>query len=521
MAERLIGIDAGGTMTKVAVFDAAGNELGCEHRPNGMLFPAPGRTERDPEAMWDATCEALRVVLERTGTRPGDVAAVTPSGFGAGVFVVDAAGATVRPGLVSTDSRAAEVIAGWVAHGVSGAAERIITAALWPGQTLAILGWFSQHEPDTLRRTAHVLACKDFLRLRLSGDVSTDPTDAGCAGLIDVAAGRYAEDALALLGLSAWRQKLPPIGPSTGIAGRVTAAAARRTGLAEGTPVARGVYDVVGCSLASGLAARDQLGIVAGTFSINSTLHHRPARDPLPTLQSAYPLGEQVIATIATPTSASNLEWIVKTLLGAEAERQKSVGGSIYDYCSRLVAESYDRPAGPLFFPYLYGGPEGAPAGLVGTRAGDGLGDVLRAVYEGIAFAHRADVETLLRGPDSARPERIVLSGGPARSDVFSQLFADALGMEVAIANGSEFGAKGGAMCGAVAAGLAADMSEAAAKMVRVVRRYAPDPVRGAALDASYRRYRAVGASLAQAWSNPAAPPPGTSAARAPERLSA
>ncbi|PJN92988.1 hypothetical protein CNY89_24765, partial [Amaricoccus sp. HAR-UPW-R2A-40] len=87
------------------------------------------------------------------------------------------------------------------------------------------------------------------------------------------------------------------------------------TGLVAGTPVARGVYDVVGCSLASGLRETDQLGVVAGTFSINSTLHAAPCLDPRPTLQCPYPVGGLYLATIATPTSASNLEWLCKTML--------------------------------------------------------------------------------------------------------------------------------------------------------------------------------------------------------------
>lgn len=499
MADRLIGIDAGGTMTKVAVFDPEGRELGCETHPNKMLFPAPGRTERDPDAMWDATCRAIAKVLEVTGTKPEDVAAVTPSGFGSGIFLVGKDGAVVRPGFVSTDSRSAETVAGWAGDGRKSAIEPLVQAEIWPGQTLAILGWLDRHEPETFERTHAVLACKDFLRLRLTGSISTDPTDAGCFGLMDTRSGEYSDEALSLAGLSHWRDRLPEIKPSTSVSGTVSEEAARLTGLKAGTPVGQGVYDVVGCSLASGLRSADELGIVAGTFSINSTLHRQPTIDPLPTLQSPYPIGGYSIATTATPRSASNLEWFVKTLLPAEIEAQKATGRSIYDYCSALVEENIEGPSDLVFLPYLFDGPGGAPAGLMGAKVHHELGDIVRAVYEGIVFAHRMDIERLLTGADAAEPSMIRLAGGPARSDVWSQMFADALGLPVEIARGSEFGAKGAAMCGAVAVGLYADMPSAIEAMVAVERRFEPRPERTEVLEAAYRKFTRMSDAIAAA----------------------
>ena len=504
MKERLIGIDAGGTMTKVAVFDRQGRELGCENRPNKMLFPGPGRTERDPDAMWQATCEAIRLVLERIGTRPEDVAVVTPSGFGAGIFLVDAAGAVVRPGFVSTDSRSLSVIEDWRAKGLKAKVEPLIQAEIWPGQTLAILGWLDRFEPETLARTHRILGCKDFLRLRLTGLMATDATDAGCAGLIDTRTVTYSTEALDCLGLSGVVSKLPEIRPSASIVGHVTQEAARMTGLKAGTPVANGVYDVVACSIASGLAKPDQLGIVAGTFSINSTLHRRPTVDPLPTLQSPYPLDDLFIATIATPRSASNLEWVVKTLLPAEADRLRAKGCSIYDHLASLVADRLERDGRMMFFPFLFGGPNGASGSLIGAEAGHDLGDVARAVFEGIVFAHRSDVEQLLDGREAATPGSIRLAGGPARNHVWSQMFSDALNLPLEITSGSEFGAKGTAMCGAVAAGLFPDLPAAIDAMVQVDRRFEPRPDHSARLDAGYRRYCNASVRLAEIFADPA-----------------
>lgn len=491
-----LGVDAGGTMTKVALIDTSGRERAVELAPNHMLLPHPGWTERDADAMWRAACDSIRALLSRNGVSPGQILAVAPTGYGGGGYFVDADGNPTRNGIVSTDTRIAPLIAEWNRTGVGPQIRAAISQQNWGGQTLGLMAWIDRNEPGVAARTRHVLGCKDFLRLRLCGDISTDPTDAGCAGLLDLATGTYSHEALRLAGIAHWADKLPPLGPSTEVVGRVSAVAAGQTGLAEGTPVVRGVYDVVGCALATGVSAPDQLAAVAGTFAIHSTLHAAPCLDPLPTIQTPYPVDGLYIATMATPTSAGNLEWLRRTMLAreiAEAERQ---GRSLYDLASEMIAATLDRPNDILFAPFIFGGPEGAPAGLVGLRADSGMADILRAVYEGVVFSHRTDMDYLLGGRQSARVRVVRLAGGAAKSPLWSQMFADGLAMPVELAEGNELGIKGAALCSAVALGQEPDMATAIARMVRVSARRQTDARRRDMLQHKYARYQRFAAAL-------------------------
>lgn len=500
MRERLIGIDAGGTMTKAALFDLDGRELACERRPNQMLFPAPGHTERDPERMWRAACESVASVLEATGTSPDDVVAVSCSGYGSGIYLTDRNGDPVRPGVVSTDSRAAGLVAEWEANGRAGVIARRIQQRIWPGQAIALMAWFSAHEPETVARTERVLFCKDFLRGRLCGDFSTDPTDAGIAGAIDVESGTYAREVFRDLGIPDWLDRMPEIGPSAEVVGRVTAAAALQTGLKEGTPVVRGVVDVAAAALASGVVGPNRLSMIAGTFSINSTVHAAPRLSVMPFLQMPYPVGNQVLATEGAATSASNFEWFCREVLDGEASRAAMAGLSVYDVCNDYVRDALDRDNDIVFFPYLFGGPGGAPAGLLGLKRSDGLGDVLRGIFEGIAYAHRVDIERLLSGYDAAKPEAIRLAGGASRSEIWAQMFADVLGLPIEITDGTELGARGVAIASAVAIGAHPDFETAIGKMVRVRRRCEPSPARHTAHAKKFARFQALSKALARDW---------------------
>lgn len=501
MADCVVGIDAGGTMTKAALFDLSGRELACARRKNVMSFPYSGWTERDPDRMWHAAAEAVRDVLAQSGRSAGDVAAVSVAGYGSGLYLLDPQGNPLRPGIVSTDSRAAALVAEWRAAGLTALVEPMIQQRVWPGQSLALLGWLARHEPEILSRTYRISFCKDFLRGRLCGDLSTDPTDAGIAGLIDVTTGAYATDALRLLGLQELSTKLPPIGPSDEVVGHVTAAAAAQTGLQQGTPVVRGAVDVTAAAMSSGITRPDQMSVVAGTFSINSTLHANPRQSVQPFLQSPYPLGGY-LATEGAATSASNLEWLVKTVLAHGGALPVDQADSLYDLVNSAVKRRSGQSGNAFFFPFLFGGPVGAPAGLVGITADHGFDEIMATVFEGIVFAHKVDIERLLSGSDAASPDLVRLAGGASRSTVWSDMFADILGLPVEVPEGSELGALGVAICAAAGVGAHPDLGTAIQAMARVARRHNPDPARAAAHRAKYPAYVALTRTLAQAWTS-------------------
>lgn len=492
MAAYFVGLDAGSTMTKAVLFDRSGRELDSERRRNPIQFTTQRGTERDAARMWRDAADAVRCLLERVQLGAGDIEAVAVSGYGAGLYLVDEAGRPVRPGIMSTDSRAVDHIAQWVREGLDHSASLQIQQRLWAGQPPALMGWLQNHESHLLNGGAHrLLFCKDFLRAQLCGDLSSDPSDMGVGGLIDVATGQPPQAFYDQLGLSAWRRLLPPVGPSAAVVGGVSAEAAQLTGLSSGTPVVRGLVDVMAAALASGVEEPSQLSVVAGTFSINSSLHAKPRLDRLPLLQMAYPIGDQYLATEGSPTSASNFEWYCKAVLGPVISAAAEMGGrSIYELCGQSVERVMHRPSDVLFLPFLFGGPGGAPAGFIGMKAEHEGADLLRAIFEGIAFAHRLDIDALRAGRDAAPLRSIRLTGGAARNVLWAQMFADVLGLPVELTDGGELGARGAVMAASIAVGRHADWRAAQSAMVRVVRRLEPHPDRQADYERQYLRFR-------------------------------
>jgi L-xylulokinase len=242
--QTLLGLDIGSTRVKAVLFDRWGRVLAAVARRVPVRRPRPGWVERDAGATWRAAAAVVRAAAAGHA-----VTAVGVTGCGNGAVFVDAVLRPLRAGVLSSDRRAEEFVR-------RGPAARQVAYA---GQTSSLLRWLRTAEPALARRLAHALPWKDFVRACLTGEVATDPTDAGAAGWLVAGTRRLAADDPAI----------PPLRESLAQAGEITAAAARRTGLRAGTPVFTGCIDCEAAAIGSGVARSGELSLVAGTWSVN------------------------------------------------------------------------------------------------------------------------------------------------------------------------------------------------------------------------------------------------------------
>ncbi len=490
MARYLVGVDNGGTMSKAAVFNEDGRELAAASRKVAILEPQPGWSERDMDAMWRGTAEAIREALGQAGVDPADVACVACTGHGNGLYLIDADGNPVRNGINSMDGRAAGIIAQWKADGVDARALPKTAQCIWPAQPNALLAWLRDHEPKAIARASALLMAKDFIRFKLTGEVKMELTDMSGTSLMNVVAEQYDDEVLELFGISDMKRLLPPLVKSAELCGTVTSAAAAATGLKAGTPVAGGMFDIDACGLASGCVDERQFVMVAGTWGNNQYIARQPLVDKGLFMTSCYSMPGWYLMLEGSPTGAGNLEWFVSEFLGDKKELLKQAGqGSVYAWADAAVSAMTPRENDPLFLPFLYGANVGYPAKacFLGLEHRHTRDDVMRAVYEGCIFSHNYHLQRLYAF--RAKPEVIRLTGGAARSAVWVQMFADIFQVPVEVPDGSELGALGAAVAAAVACGLYPSYEAAVAHMTRVARRHEPDPARRTVYAARYAKY--------------------------------
>ena len=202
----------------------------------------------------------------------------------------------------------------------------------------------------------------------------------------------------------------------------------------------------------------------------------------------------------SSPTSAGNMEWFIRNLMGYEKEEAKENGGSVYDVTNAWVESIEPQENNIIFLPFLNGSNEDALAKgtFVGLTAYHNKKHMLRAVYEGIVFSHLTHVKKLLRNREV--PKSIRLSGGAANSDVWVQIFADALQIPIDVIEDKELGAQGAAIAAGIAAGVYADYEEGIRRTVKITKTVQPRPEYGPVYEKKYQTYRRVIEGLSSVW---------------------
>ncbi len=477
----LLGTDCGSTMTKAALFDLEGREIACAGRPLHVYTDHPGWREIDPEQVWQATAEAIREVVAKSGVNPADILALAPSGAGNGGYYLDEDGKPVRRAIQSSDSRTTELVKELRAAGVNEKVLALNGTAIGTNRTTVLALWIKRNEPENYARIRHVVWNKDYVKYRLTGQWVTDTTDAFSPGFVDLVSEQYSKPLFDAVDIGELYGTLPPFFDSWDIVGEVTPQAAAQTGLAAGTPVAAGMHDVFACTFGSGGITPGELIIVAGTWNINLLIVPRDM--PLPpdrTMTILWRNAEPQVGFLGSSgaTSAANLDWFIERCCGHELEEARAKGCSVYDLINAAVENLPPEGLDLIYHPFLnlHGAalPDEAKAGFYGLSGWHTKAHMLRALYEGVAFSH---LQCIRQFPPTGYKIRAGhLTGGAAKSSVWSQMFADVLDMRIDVIEAQEVGSLGAALCAGIGAGVYKDPTDAVKKAVRIARTHTPNP---------------------------------------------
>jgi L-xylulokinase len=342
--------------------------------------------------------------------------------------------------------------------------------------------------------------CKDYTTYCLTGEIVSDYTDMSGTSLLDVRNRRYSRELLEIYGLGELWDAMPKLAESFEVVGKVTPEAAEATGLAPGTPVVGGIFDVDASALGSGVFQPGQVCIIAGTWSINEIVTAEPLVDPSLFMTSCYTVPGLWLTIEASATSATNLEWFVNQFCGEERVEAGKRGISVYDMCNEMVASLPPGGTDIIFHPFLYGSnvQATARAGFYGIAGWHAKAHVVRALYEGVVYCHLAHVDKLRAG--GAQMDVVRLTGGGARSKVWTQIFADSLQLPMEVPQGVELGARGAAICAGIGAGVYRDHAEAVDKAVRLERRQEPDAEATPLYLARYAEYQRLLGAMEDPW---------------------
>lgn len=481
-----IGHDLGTGGDKAVLVDVAtGRALASHVATYGLDQPSPGRAEQDPADWWRAVCEGTRAVA--AGVDPGRIKGLAFAGQMLALVPMDRRGKPTRPAISWLDHRA-EAQAQRLTRRLGG---RRVVQALAGGQPtgkdlVPKIAWLAEQEPRVHAATAAYGDATSYLVARATGRLAMDPTAAGATGILHVSRRVWSRTLAKLVGFPL--ERMPPLVPSTTVAGSLTAQAAQELGLPAGLPVAMGMADIPAAAVGSGATAPGEGHVYLGTSSWIGVTLARPK--------------SVARAGIASVPSAAR----TGCLLIAESE----TAGACRDWFAEQVAPLDDALAGGappgsdglLFAPWLFGERSPIPdSGLRGAFVGLSMkhtrAHLARAVLEGVALNLKWILDVIDR--TGVRRPGLRAIGGGTQSDLWLQILADVTGETIVpLAEPRLAGAVGAALIAAVAVGALPDVA-AIHSRVRTRDPVRPDAAAMRRYDGHYRALQALAPALSRA----------------------
>lgn len=486
---RLIGIDLGTSSVKVVVIDENGRLLGVGTREYPIHTPQPSFAEQEPEDWWRASTAALREAITLSGSAPDAIRGIGLCGQMHGPALVDSGGAPVGPAIIWPDQRS--VIEVQEIFDLVGAETlaRVAGTAPATGFLAPTLRWLRKHDPGRLDRAAACLLPKDYVRLRLTGEIATEASDASATAMFDIRRRTWSEDIVRALDIPA--RLLPRVLDSAEVAGMLTREAAEMLGLLPGVPVVAGSADQAAHAVGSGLLDPGIGSVAVGTGGQLISVLTAPQADPglrLHTFCHAHPERWYVLGAMLA--AGLSLRWLRNTL-GMAGDPDA------YEKLAALAAQAPPASGGLLFLPYLVG--ERSPlmdplarGCFVGLTLRHELGHMVRAIMEGVAFAMRQILDIILAF--ELPVERLLAVGNGMGSPVWRQIMADVLARPLHLAAEGERPGVGAALIAGIGAGVYRDYDEVRAVVGRggLPAVTTPDPERARQYDDHYARFLQV-----------------------------
>jgi len=431
-----IGIDLGTSGIKCVLLEDASRVIGDAAHPIAVSIPHVGWSEQDPDQWVSVVYACLDKLAADHRDKMTAVAAIGLSGQMLAALVLDRDMRPLRPAILWNDQRATAECAELL-NRVPDIGQRA-NGTPDPGITAPKLMWLARHEPDVMAKARMLMLTKDYVRLALTGEVASEPTDAGGTGLLDCASGQWDGQLCAAAGWD--RAHLPPLLPSWAAAGALRAALAHRWSMRPGIPVAAGVGDNMGATLGAGAATPGDAVLTIGTSGVSCIVDAEFHPGPeAAILTSAHGAPHCFLSMGVVMSATAALDWTAR-ITGTEI-------ADLADLAARFATEGRLDDA-PVFLPSLNGvrTPLNRPRALgrmEGLHPGVTAAMLGYATLEGVAFQF-ADCLAAQRQV-GVTPRRLLVVGGGSRSVFWVRLLASALSEPLALPEGGGHAGPNGA----------------------------------------------------------------------------
>ncbi len=468
------GLDIGTSGCKISLYGEDGSFFSDTYREYDVTRSG-GRDEIDPRAIYAAVLSVLKSAAEEAKDKIGAIAVTS---FGEAFTVLNENDEIIAPTMLYTDPRGeAEALA--LAERFGEAELAFKTGAKPHGMySLPKMMWLKKHMPEAMASAKYILLMQDYIVYMLTGKRQIDYSLAARTLAFDIEKKCWDTEILAFAGVSPSLLSAPV--PTGTAAGKIKAELLPDTALSADTLIVSGAHDQIAAMCGAGVTENTCVLDGTGTVECVPVLFDAPVHDEelfsMGYSFAPHPSGRYACYALSYAGGAT-IKWF-----------RSSFSALSYAELDKTVPE---EPTSLLIMPHFSGAAtpfmdSSSKAAILGLTFEHGMPHIYKALMEGTAYEILLNLEVLKA--KGLCPSSVIATGGGAKSDVWLQIKADVLGLEVISLSAGEVGGAGTALFAGRALGVYDDETALCAP----VKAFYPDEERHRFYLKQFEKYKKI-----------------------------
>ncbi len=471
-----IGIDLGTSGVKSILVTKDGSIKKSVSRTYDLVIPKPSWSEQDPNIWYQETISSLK---ELVAGYENEIQGISFSGQMHGLVILDENDIVLRNAILWNDQRTVKEVDYLNKEiGIEKLLDETGNIAL-TGLTAPKLLWVMNNEPEIFKKIRKVMLPKDYLVYKLSGEFVSDVSDLSGTLYFDCKNRKYSDYMLEVLKLD--RSVLPEIFESYEVVGYLKKELKQLLNINQDVKIIAGGGDQAVGAVGVGIVGDGECSISLGTSGVVFVSSNTFNVDKKSHLQSyAHANGKYHVMAVML-NAAGALKWWNEDIFD----------DSNYDlFFERISVTKIEESL--FFLPYLSG--ERSPINDPFAKGVIfGLGNhhtkpqLDRAIVEGVTFALRDSFELIKNLGTNI--QRIRITGGGSKSDVWAQMISDIFNVEVIKIDVDEGPALGAAILAMVGCNEYSNVEDACNDIVKLKSTFYPKFENFQLYDSKYKKF--------------------------------
>lgn len=494
----LMAIDAGTGSVRAVIFDIEGNQLAVsqqewEHKEDPRF---PGSMDFDWVYNWELACGCIKDAVKKANISVENIAGISTTCMREGIVLYDKDDNEIWA-CANVDARSDDEVIQLIKQ--SPELEKEIYKI--SGQTYALdalprILWVKNKMPELYEKVATVTMFNDWLIYKLTGVLSTEPSNGCTTGIFDLQKRLWDTSIAEKCGIKT--DIFPPVFESGTVVAKVNNNAVAATGLAVGTPVVAGGGDAqLGC-IGVGVVSSSQAALMGGSFwqyeyNTDNVITDTECRVRVNC--HAVPNLWQYEALAFYPGLI--MRWYRDGFCQLEKYKSEQEGKDPYYY---MNIEAEKIPAGCYgmmctfsdtmnFINWKHAAPTFTNFSINAGKYNRYT--FYRAIMENAALVAKGNLE-LVASLTGEKPKEIVFASGASKSPLWCQIVSDVLDLPVHVPKVKEATALGAAILAGIGVGIYDNIENTAKKIIQWDKTYYPNQENHLLYNELYNTWREV-----------------------------